>query len=188
MDESDLFAERLRRLAAEGRDSSEITAELYATVYEELRRMASAIHPDADEGRVVRPTELVHLAFVKLVEGRPIPWQSRQHFFCVAARAMRQVLVDLIRSRRAQKHGGQWKQVSLLTDIPIGGTDLLDVLALDTALERFRRQDPRAASIIELSVFAGLSRGQCAEVLGISSDTVGRDLAYARVWLSRELR
>lgn len=171
---------------------------LAAVVYDELRRQARLAMRREGPGHTLQPTALVHEAWLRL-DGQHGPyWQSRTQFFAVAAQMMRRILVDHARTRHALKRGGAGVQVTLgaaeneprvPNESPTtgGALDAVDLLALDDALARLAAIDPRKARLVELRYFAGLSIPEAAAALGISSATVGREWAVARMWLRREL-
>jgi RNA polymerase sigma factor (TIGR02999 family) len=141
------------------------------------------------EGHTLQPTALVHEAWLRLGDQREAPWESRTQFFAVAAQMMRRVLLDHARTRRALKRGGGAVQVSLAgagaaEDTPL---DAVDLIALDEALTRLAALDPQKARLVDLRYFAGLSIPEVAEVLDMSTATVSREWAVARMWLRREL-
>jgi RNA polymerase sigma factor (TIGR02999 family) len=155
-------------------------------VYDELRRIAHR-HLQAEHGqRSMQSTALVHEAYLRLVGGEPADLQNRAHFVAVASRAMRQVLIDLARTRDAEKRDwGDRIEYSALPSLPI--TRDAELLALDDALTDLSRIDERQAQIVEMRFFGGLSSPEISEVLGISRATVDRDWATARVWLHRQV-
>ncbi|MEM9554216.1 MAG: ECF-type sigma factor [Acidobacteriota bacterium] len=160
---------------------------LVDVTYRELRGLARA-RLRAERGAPLDTTELVHEAFLRFV-GRDTDWSSRAHFFGTAARAMRQVLVDLARRRRADKRDAE---VVTLADGPPGAAAgdqaaPLDVLALDRALERLASVDERKGRVVELRYFGGFSIAETAAALDLSTATVERDLRAARAWLASEL-
>lgn len=159
---------------------------LTASVYDELRRLAGARMRSERAGHTLQPTELVHEAFLRLMSS-DVEWADRAHFFAIAARTMRRLLVDHARERGAAKRGGGWIQTTLNTGLDITGGPPLEILDLDQALDRFARQDARAASAVELHYFGGLSHEETASVLKVSPATVDRDLRLARAWLRRDL-
>jgi RNA polymerase sigma factor (TIGR02999 family) len=160
---------------------------LFPLVYRELRAMARR-QLGANAGQAtLGPTALVHEAYLKLVDHTQANVQDRHHFFAVAARAMRQILVDYVRNRRARKRGGG--QVGPLdTDSVPVDAQVFELLAIDRALTRLEALDERLARLVELRVFAGLSVEEAAEALGISERTVKRDWQKARAFLFHELR
>ena len=172
--------------AAESTDPS-LTERLFALVYDELRVLASNLMRHERAGHTLQATALVHEAYLRLVDQTRISWQDRRHFMGVAARAMRQILVDHARRRGAEKRGGGWERVTLEDlDGPAASEDY-EVLRLHEALERFAALDPRAARVVELRTFGGLTVEEAAAVLEVSRRTVDGDWATARMWLSREL-
>jgi len=172
-------------------DSAALDA-LLPVVYAELRRQARRALRREAAGHTLQPTALVHEAYLKLVDQRPDRWQSRAQFFAVAARCMRQVLVDAARTRRAAKRGGGARPITLsdgLAGAPAAGGEAIgdDVLALDAALTRLAALDPEQARLVELRYFAGLTLDDTAATLGVSPATVSREWTVARRWLRREL-
>jgi RNA polymerase sigma factor (TIGR02999 family) len=171
-------------------DSAALDA-LLPIVYAELRRQARRALRREAPGHTLQPTALVHEAYLRLVDQRPSRWQGRAQFFGVAARCMRQVLVDAARTRRAAKRGRGARPITLgdadaLAAAPAdAGGD--DVLALDAALTRLATLDPDQARVVELRYFAGLTLDDTAATLGISAATVSREWTVARRWLRREL-
>jgi RNA polymerase sigma factor (TIGR02999 family) len=162
-------------------------AELMELVYRDLRVRAEAYLRRERAGHTLQPTGLVHETYLKLVGEAGIPWSDRAHFFAVAARAMRQILVDHARRRTAAKRGGAAERVTL-TNLPAeaGGTSV-DLLALDAALERLAALDPLQARLVELRYFGGLTIEETAEVLGSSPATVKRSWSSARAFLFAHL-
>jgi RNA polymerase sigma factor (TIGR02999 family) len=161
--------------------------ELLPLVYEELRRLARAYFDRQGAAHTLQPTALVHEAFMRLADDRGADWSGRDHFFAVAAMAMRQILVDHARRRKARKRGGDWDRVTLEAAVAPSGTDL-DVVDLDEALQRLAAHDPRQARVVTLRFFGGLSNEAVADVLGVSRATVANDWRFARAWLAGELR
>jgi RNA polymerase sigma-70 factor, ECF subfamily len=174
-------------------DSAALDA-LLPVVYAELRRQARRALRREAAGHTLQPTALVHEAYLRLVDQRPIRWQSRAQFFGVAARCMRQVLVDAARTRRAAKRGRGAQPVTLgdaedVAATPAPGAEAagIDVLALDAALARLAVLDPDQARLVELRYFAGMTIDAAAATLGVSAATVSREWTVARRWLRREL-
>ena len=171
-------------------DSAALDA-LLPVVYAELRRQARRALRREAAGHTLQPTALVHEAYLKLVDQRPDRWQGRAQFYGVAARCMRQVLVDAARTRRAAKRGGGAQPITLSdadgTPASEGEAAGDDVLALDAALARLAALDPDQARLVELRYFAGLTLDDTAATLGVSSATVSREWSVARRWLRREL-
>lgn len=160
---------------------------LLPLVYAELRVQARSLLRGEGALRTLQPTAVVHEAFVRLVGGEPVSWQDRAHFFGVASRLMRQVLVDHARARLALKRGGGATRVELESAGAATPPPQVDVLALHEALERLAALDHDQVRIVELRYFGGLTVEETAEVLGTSPATVKRDWASARAWLLNEL-
>jgi RNA polymerase sigma factor (TIGR02999 family) len=162
---------------------------LFPLVYEELQRVAHGQMHHERDGHTLDTTALVHDAYVKLVRHPPhVQWESRIHFFAVAARAMRQILVNHARARGRAKRGGDAKQVSLDEAVVMPEARSEELLALDQALERMEAIDPRQSRVVELRYFGGLTIEETARVLDVSVVTVKRDWTTARAWLYREVR
>lgn len=164
---------------------------LFVRVYDELRVTAHrlALH---EAGDTLDTTALVHEAYLKLVGGSPLEIQDRRHFYSIAARAMRQILVDNARRRRARKRGGDRARVDVDTDqlperVAASCSSPVDALALDQALEALESAHERLARVVELRFFVGLSLEETGEVLGMSSRTVKRDWQKAKAFLYNAL-
>ncbi|MBK8284454.1 MAG: sigma-70 family RNA polymerase sigma factor [Ahniella sp.] len=161
-----------------------------AETYQQLRVLARRIRSGDSDDRgpaELTPTELLHEAWFKLFPGGSTPeLASRAHFMNLAARAMRQVLVDLARERGAQKRGGDWLEVTLNTGLS-EGEQTPDLIAIDQALQRLERRDPKLVRIVEAYYFAGMSFAETGEVLGISERSVRRGWELARAFLLVEL-
>ena len=158
----------------------------YSLAYEELRRLASTVLA-GEAFATISPTTLVHEVWLKLKASRPIQAESELHFKRIAARAMRQVLVDAARRRNSEKHGGGLVLVSFDEEIDAPASTDEQLLALDGALTELGRRYPRQAEMIESRYFAGLTVPETARLLGVSEATVNRDWRTARAWLRREL-
>jgi RNA polymerase sigma factor (TIGR02999 family) len=162
-------------------------AELLPLVYADLRRAAEVLLRREQRGHTFQPTDLVHEGYLKLVGSEAPDAHSRRHFVAIAARVMRQVLVDHARKRGAAKRGAGYVEVRV-TNADAGiDVDIAEMIALDDALERLGQRNPRLPRVVELRFFAGLSEEETAEVLGVTSRTVQRDWATARAWLYKEL-
>lgn len=162
--------------------------QLLPHVYAELRRLAGSCLRNERANHTLQPTALVHEAYLKLV-GQETQWQDRAHFFGIAARSMREILIDHARIRNAEKRGGAEKtQIVLDEAVSYGGGTNLDVVRLDEALRELERLDKRQAQIVEMKFFGGLKVEEIAEVLDISPATVKRHWATAKMFLSRELK
>ena len=166
---------------------SEAAARLMPLVYEELRRLARDYLRRERGDHTLQPTALVHEAYLRLVDDNSVSWQSRAHFYGIAAKLMRRILVDHARARNAEKRGGLVPKVPLdeARDLPPAATN--DLVALDGALEDLARTYPRKSEVVELKFFGGLEAEEIAEVLQVSPKTVLRDWQFAKLWLCREL-
>ena len=162
--------------------------ELFEVVYHELRNLAQRYIRGERSGHTLQPTALVHELYVRLVASEPIVWQNRSHFFAVAAQTLRRILVDSARARRRSKRGGDPLKVTFSSaDAWVRPVDE-DLLSIDEALTRLANLEPRAARVVELRFFAGLTESQVAEVLEVSAITVKRDWKVARAWLMTHLK
>jgi RNA polymerase sigma factor (TIGR02999 family) len=165
--------------------------QLLPVVYAELHRQAERYMRSQPPGHTLQATGLVHEAYLRLVHRQDKEWSGRAHFFGVAAKAMRSILVDHARARGAAKRGGGADQLTLedveASDAGAGPGGEIGVLALDEAITRLAELDPRKGSLVELRYFGGLSIEETAKVLGISPATVKREWRTARAWLRREL-
>ncbi len=158
--------------------------QLLPLVYDELRKLAAARLKHEKPGQTLQATALVHEAYVRLVNvAEAQQWNSRGHFFAAAAEAMRRILVEQARRKKSLKGGGGLNRVELSdADVSDGISDV-DVIALDDAIERLEYEDPRAAQVVKMRFFGGLTIAQAAEAIGISPATADNDWAYARSWL-----
>ena len=162
--------------------------QLIPLVYRELHKIAKRYMADQSAGHTLQTTAVVHEAYLKLAgTGRQI-WEDRAHFFAVAAKAMRQVLVDHARTRQAAKRGGDVRIVPLEEGVAISGGTAAELIALDDALTDLARLDARKAQVVELRYFGGLTVEDTARTLGISPETVGRDWRFAKSLLEREIK
>jgi len=177
---------QLLRQWSEG--SEEALQQLLPTVYDELRRMAARRLRRERDDHTLQPTALVHEAYLRLAEQCKVHWQDRAHFFAIAARIMRRVLVDHARRANAAKRVSAGQKVPLELAPPVATLPNLDLLDLDRTLQRLAELDQRQAEIVELRFFGGLTVEEVARVLGISEATVAREWRMARVWLYRELQ
>jgi RNA polymerase sigma-70 factor, ECF subfamily len=159
---------------------------LVPLVYQELHRLASRYMRGERSGHLLQTTALVNEAYLRLHNTNGIRWQNRNHFYAVAARAMRRILVDFARARNQQKRNGG-RQVSLDDALTIGGDRNADILALDDALTTLAKLDHRQSQIVELRFFGGLTEPDIARTLGVSPRTVSSEWRLARSWLLREL-
>jgi RNA polymerase sigma-70 factor (ECF subfamily) len=175
-------------LLAWGNGDQAARDELMPLVYEELRRLAHQCMRRERQGHTLQTSALVNEAYLRLVDQKSISWQSRAHFLGIAARLMRQVLVDYARKRRYAKRGGDQHRVPLDDVMIISQERAADVMALDEAMNDLAKIDPRQSQIVELRFFGGLSIEETAEVLGVSPGTVMRDWTLAKAWLRRAVK
>ncbi len=175
-------------LNAPGRSAALAANELLSLVYEELRRVARAKMAQEAPGQTLQPTVLVHEAWLRLTGDQRRHWNDRSHFFAAAAEAMRRILVDHARRKRAARHGGGLQRI----EMPEGASAVVDhddnVLAVDEALEKFAALDPQKAELVKLRYFVGMTVEEAAEALGISERTAKRYWAFARAWLHEEIK
>ena len=165
----------------------EAEAQLIPLVYVELRRLASrCLHRERGD-HTLQPTALVHEVFLRLTKNDQPPWQDRAHFFGVAARLMRQILVDYARRHRSRKRGGEFEKLTLDAVLAFTPEKSTELIMLDQALERLSKFDERQARIVEMKFFGGLSMEEIAGVLDISAKTANRDWTIARAWLHQEI-
>lgn len=154
-------------------------------IYDALRGLAAAYLHQERRDHTLQPTALVHEAYLKLA-GKD-DWKSQTHFQAVAANAMRQILVDHARAKKAQKRGGDWVRVTLSAEAAAQGAPDIDILALDDALSCLAEIDQRKARVVELRFFGGLTCAEAAEEVGVSPKTAEADWYFARAWLRERL-
>lgn len=171
-----------------GEDTDAAAAALLPVVYDQLRALAASYFARQPVGHTLQPTALVHEAYLKLAGGEG-QWENRAHFMAVAAKAMRQILMNHARGKATAKRGGGRQRITLDEGVtPAGNGDReLDLLALDDALGKLSRLSERQATVVELRFFGGLSIAEAAHVLGVGTTTVEDDWHLARAWLGREL-
>jgi RNA polymerase sigma factor (TIGR02999 family) len=175
-------------LVAVEQGQMEAAHDLLPMVYEELRRLAGWQLANELPGQTLQATALVHEAYLRLVGKEDPHWNSRRHFFGAAAEAMRRILVENARRKKRLKRGGQLERVDMeAVDLPSPMPDD-ELLALDEALNRLAEVDPRAAELVKLCFFVGLTQEQAAKHLEVSISTMERTWAYARAWLFREIQ
>ncbi|QDT05723.1 RNA polymerase sigma factor SigL [Rubripirellula lacrimiformis] len=166
-------------------------SELLPLVYAELHKLATHRMKRETSDQTLQPTALVHEAYLRLVGNQSdevIRWDSRGHFFAAAAEAMRRILVESARRRHSLKRGGQFAKYEITDDDAIiSSGDAEDLLDLDAALTKLSDEEPDLAKLVELRYFAGLSVGETADALGVSSRTVKRNWSFARAWLGRQM-
>lgn len=164
-----------------------LSTELLPRIYEELRAQAGAFLNGQRPGHTLQPTALVHEAYLRLIGNQDIKWEGRSHFVALAAKAMRHVLADHARARRAAKRGGEWGRVSL-SGIGTDGREMtFDALDIHEALEKLAELNERQARIVELRFFGGLTEEEAAKVLGVSERTVRGEWRLCRAWLRQQL-
>ena len=169
-----------------GGDGSAVE-KLLPLVHAELRHIAKRHMAGERPGHVLQATALVNEAYLRLVDVRRVEWQDRAHFFAMAARLMRRVLVDVARAQKNQKRGGALHRVTFDQNLQVASETPEDVIAIDEALRSLAGQYERKSQVVELRFFGGLSVEETAEVLKISQETVMRDWKFAKNWLMREL-
>jgi RNA polymerase sigma factor (TIGR02999 family) len=174
-------------LQAWGRGEKDAAERLVPLVYDDLRARAAAVLRPERSDHTLTPTALVHEAYLRLVDQKLPRFESRKHFYGVAARIMRQVLVDHARTRKAQKRNAGRPAVPLDDEVPITDERSGEIVALDDALVALAAIDAEKARLVELRYFAGLTIEETAEMLGVSPATVKREWALARAWLHREI-
>ena len=156
---------------------------LMPLVYDELRRLARSYMRQERAGQTLQTTALIHEAYLRLIDAKEVQLENRTHFFAVAARLMRQILVDFARTHGSQKRGGGAQQVSLDEALVIGQPRDEDLLALDEALSALAQTDERKSRVVELRFFGGLTEAETAAALQVSPETVKRDWRLAKSWL-----
>ena len=166
---------------------AEAIEKLMPLVHGELRRIAKRHMAGERRDHLLQATALVNEVYLRLIDVRRVQWQDRAHFFAMAARLMRRVLVDFARAQHNQKRGGALQRVTFDQDLLVGSDTPEDVLAIDTALQALAVEYARKSQVVELRFFGGLSVEESAEVLQISPETVMRDWKFAKSWLMREL-
>lgn len=169
------------------RGSNQAASDLLPLVYEELRRLAAWHLANEQPGQTLQATALVHEAYLRLVGKENPQWNGRRHFFGAAAEAMRRILVENARRKQRAKRGGGMTRVPLEEESLVAPLPDDEMLALDEALDRLALVDPRAAELVKLCFFVGLTQEQAAKHLDVSISTVERTWAYARAWLFREI-
>jgi RNA polymerase sigma factor (TIGR02999 family) len=176
-----------RTLVEAYRERDQSPEDLFSQVYQELRQVAHAYMRRERADHTLQATALVNEAYLKLFEGEAFRWENRKHLFCTVARAMRRILVDHARSHKAERHGGEFRKVTLDDHGPAIFQDLPQLIGLDRALEKLSRLNPRQAQVVELHSFAGLTEEEAAEVLEVSLKTVKNDWRFAKAWLKTEM-
>lgn len=182
--ESRDLTQLVRRL---GKGDPAAPAEVMPIVYDELRRLARGYLGRERPGHTLQPTALVHEAYLRLVRGKGIEWQDRAHFFGIAARLMRQILVNYAKSRQTGRRGGGVGKLSIdaAEFVPQESAD--DLVELDELLQDFAKIYPRQSEVVEFRFFGGMETKEIAEALRVSEKTVLRDWSFAKLWLCRQL-
>jgi len=177
-----------RLLQAWSRGEESALEKLVPLVYRELHLRARRCMAREREPHSLQTTALIHEAYLRLVGASPVSWESRNHFFAIAVRLMRRILVDRARARRSQKRGGAARPVAFDEQLVVAGPPGRDLVSLDDALLALAAFDERKAKVVEMRFFGGLSVEQTAEVLDVSPQTVLRDWKLAKAWLLREMK
>lgn len=173
--------------AAVGGDRDAVNR-LLTVVYDELRGIANARLAGLGPGQSLRPTDLVHEAYIKLIGSSDRTWENRRHFINAAGTAMRSILVDRARARMTLKRGGDRDREPLHDDASSFSRDPAEVLAMNEALDALALEDERAAQVVSLRVFLGMPEADVADVLGVTDRTVQRDWKYAKAWLASRMQ
>ena len=177
-----------RLLNRMGNGERSATDELFALVYEEMRKKARALMSKERPDHTLQPTALVHEAYAKMIGGGEVTWESRQHFYNAAAQAMRRILMDSARRKSADKRGTGLQRVDLEgLDVAVSN-ESVDWEALDRAMKKLEKEDPRKHSVVMYRYFAGLNEEQIGQILKVSVKTVQRDWKVARMFLLGEMK
>ena len=189
MSQPESKASKITQMLREWSDGSqEALDNLLPLVYDELHRQAASFLRKERPGHTLQTTALINEAYLKLIDRRDVNWQSRTHFFAVAAQAMRRILVDYAKAKHREKRGGDNIKLSLEDATLVAAKEKgIDLIALDEALNKLAKFDAQQARVVELRYFSGLSLEETAEALHVSRATVARDWEVARAWLHREL-
>ena len=185
---SDIPSTELSRIIARaGQGDASAVDRLFAVVYDQLRALAGELFRRQSPSHTLQPTAVVNEAYARMIDGENMAWKDKAHFMAVAAKVMRNLLIDHARRRKAAKRGGEWERVTL--DMVLGSSrpDAIDVLELDDALTELKALHERMYRVVELRYFGGLTVRETAEVLGIARSTVDEDWAMAKAWLTRKL-
>ncbi len=159
---------------------------LIPVVYDQLYKLASRRLSHERQGHTLRTTEIVHEAYLRLVDS-DVAWNDRSHFYAISAQVMRRILIDHAKTRNRSKRGGEFEKVSLDSAFEMGTASASNLIEVNQALERLAAKDARKATIIELLVFGGLTYDEAAETVGISAATLHRELKLAKAFLQHEL-
>jgi len=161
---------------------------LFEAVYNQLRNIARMQLRSERRGHTLSKTALVHEAYIKLLDLSRVEWQDRAHFYAIASKAMRQILVDYARKRNAEKRGGERQRVTLQEDMLDLEQHAEDIIALNDLIDKMNEFDERKSKVVEMRFFAGMTIREIAELLDVSTRTVDRDWLKARTWLHKELK
>jgi len=184
-----LVDDKITRLLGDWREGDRAAAaELFPIVYDELRALAASYFRREPAEHTLQPTALVHEAYLRLQQQTRIDLKDRHHFFALAARLMRRILVDHARGKARDKRAGSRERISLDEAVVSPSGTTLDLLAVDEALDKLADMSERKARLVELRFFAGLTEEEAADILGIARSMAAREWAFTRTWLSRELR
>ncbi len=176
------------QILQEWRDGDKNAAErLFPLVYNELKRQARSFLKRERSDHTLQPTALVHEAYLRMVDQTSLAVENRLHFYAVAARVMRQILVDHARQHKAEKRGGAAQRFTLEDIDVLPAQSATDLLELDEALQKLETLDNRKCQVVDMRFFGGLNEDEIAEVLGVNEKTVRRDWQFAKLWLFREL-
>jgi len=174
----------LRTVSGGDRDAVNTLMEL---VYGELRRIAGYYFRKEAQGHTLQPTALVHEAYLQLVNVKEVDWKDRNHFFAIAAKTMRQILVRHAIRKKSLKRGGELERVSLDEGLALSREKTVDILMMEEGLKTLERRDPRSAQVVELRFFGGLKEVDVAEAMGLSRRTVQLEWRHAKAWLRNYL-
>jgi RNA polymerase sigma factor (TIGR02999 family) len=170
------------------RSQSTVLNQLFPVLYTELRRLAARRMRNEAHGQSLQPTGLVHEVYIRLVHNKELECRDRIHFFALAGRVMRQVLVDRARSQLAKKRGGRVQNSTTFEEaLEAASWNPATIIAIHDALIRLEKLDARKARVVELKFFSGLSNEEVAETLEVSASTVKQDWSFARVWLQKQI-
>ena len=188
MDSTPTSSPTLSILLDKSQSDADRVANLLPLVYDQLRAIAERALSSERPDHTLQATALVHEVYLRLVGDRVVPWSSKAHFYVAAAEAMRRILIDHARSRGRAKRGGGRAKLSLVSVADLAAGDSSEIMGFDEVFQRLESEVPEAAAVVRLRFYAGLTIGQTAEALGVSSNTVDRRWSFARAWLFRAMR
>lgn len=178
----------ITRVLGLGLEGPEATAKMIPLIYDELRHLAAYHLSQEKPGQTLQATALVNEVYLRLVKDRDACWENKRHFFGAAAEAMRRVLIENVRRKKAKKRGGEWRR----TEMDVSEVSVYDpsgeILQVHEVLDQFAEVDPESAELVKLRFFGGLTLPQCAEILGMSRRTADNRWAFARAWLIRAIQ